>query len=33
MTEQLPSLDLSLLDDMPTVAGSSGHKPGILLLY
>ena len=33
MTEQLPNLDLSLFDGTPTVAGSSSHKPRILLLY
>ncbi|WP_313499985.1 arsenical resistance protein ArsH [Stutzerimonas nitrititolerans] len=33
MTEQLPNLDLSLFDGTPTVAGSSNHKPRILLLY
>ena len=33
MTERLPNLDLSLFDGTPTVAGSSSHKPRILLLY
>src|SRR5690606_28119196 len=33
MTEQLPNLDLSLFDGTPAVAGSSSHKPRILLLY
>ncbi len=33
MTERLPNLDLSLFDDTPAVAGSSSHKPRILLLY
>jgi len=33
MTEQLPNLDLSLFDSTPAVAGSSSHKPRILLLY
>ncbi|WP_313242807.1 arsenical resistance protein ArsH [Stutzerimonas nitrititolerans] len=33
MTERLPNLDLSLFDGTPAVAGSSSHKPRILLLY
>jgi len=33
MTEQLPNLDLSLFDGTPAAAGSSSHKPRILLLY
>ncbi len=33
MSEQLPNLDLSLFDGTPAVAGSSSHKPRILLLY
>ncbi|MBG6291187.1 MULTISPECIES: arsenical resistance protein ArsH [Pseudomonas] len=33
MSEQLPNLDLSLIDPLPAAADASEHKPRILLLY
>ncbi|WP_425327748.1 arsenical resistance protein ArsH [Pseudomonas nitroreducens] len=33
MSEQLPNLDLSLIDPLPADADASEHKPRILLLY
>ncbi|KJK03192.1 NADPH-dependent FMN reductase [Pseudomonas sp. 21] len=33
MSEQLPNLDLSLIDPLPTPPDASEHKPRILLLY